>query len=160
VKIRDFPGKGREYFREYLLFSAVILTRMRLKMAKTNKSAGAVLLFLTVFLGGCEDTATVKPVQTNAVKVAGFSASGDKMNEVERMERCRRELNSLKRLDSAVYNKRKSEFDKLMSGASLYNGVRDDVGDYTQGAVDALYRFRAAKLCADISRDVLDGLSR
>ncbi len=138
--------------------------RMRLKlMMKTNISAyktAAVVLFLTVFLGGCESTETVKPAQKNAVKVTDFSVSGDEMNEVERMERCRRELESLKRVDATVYNKRKAEFDKLMSGASLYNGVRNDVGNYTQGAVDALYRFRSAKLCADISCDVLDGLSR
>ncbi|HAW2529164.1 TPA: hypothetical protein JLP98_003793 [Escherichia coli] len=136
--------------------------RMRLKMAK-NKStykSVSVVLFLTVFLGGCENTATVKPVQKNAVKTAGISASGDRMDEVEKMERCRRELESLKKIDAAVYNKRKAEFDRLMSGASLYNGVRNDVHNYTQGAVDALYRFRADKLCADISHEVLDGLSR
>ncbi|HHN9153078.1 TPA: hypothetical protein ACP7Q6_004885, partial [Escherichia coli] len=66
----------------------------------------------------------------------------------------------LKRIDSAVYNKRKAEFDKLVSGASLYNGVRSDVGNYTQSAVDALYRFRSDKLCADISGDVLQLLSK
>ncbi len=128
-------------------------------MVKVNKSASAVL-FLTVFLGGCGNTATVKSIQKNAVKMADVSASGDKMEEVEKMERCRRELESLKRIDPDVYNKRKSEFDKLMSEASLYNGIRNDVGYYTQGAVDALYRFRADKLCADISSEVLNGLSR
>ncbi|EFN8469899.1 hypothetical protein EBJ43_24695, partial [Escherichia coli] len=58
-----------------------------------------------------------------------------------------------------VYNKRKSEFDKLISDAVIYNGVRGDVRDYTQGAVDALYRFRSDKLCADISSDMLNNLS-
>ncbi|MGS7936415.1 hypothetical protein ACQ93J_26030, partial [Escherichia coli] len=67
---------------------------------------------------------------------------------------------ALKRIDSAVYNKRKAEFDKLVSGASLYNGVRSEVGNYTQSAVDALYRFRSDKLCADIASDVLLGLTK
>ncbi|KAE9666520.1 hypothetical protein [Escherichia coli] len=129
-------------------------------MVKINKSAASVVLFLTVFLGGCKNTATVKTVHKNTVKVAGFSASGDKMDEVEKMERCRRELESLKRIDATAYNKLKAEFDKLMYGASLYNGIRNDVGNYTQNAVDALYRFRADKLCADISSGVLNGLSR
>lgn len=132
-------------------------------MLKTDISAYKsviAVLCLTVFLVGCANNGAVKTFHKNAVKVAKFSDYGDKMNELERMERCRRELESLKRVDAAVYNKRKAEFDKLMAGASLYTGVRNDVGDYTQGAVDALYRFRAAKLCADISRDVLDGLSR
>lgn len=82
------------------------------------------------------------------------------MDDVEKMGRCRRELEALKKIDSAAYNKRKAEFDKLLSGALLYNGVRSDVGNYTQGAVDALYRFRSDKLCADIASDVLFGLTK
>ncbi|EOT6825783.1 hypothetical protein [Escherichia coli] len=85
---------------------------------------------------------------------------GDRLDDVEKMERCRRELEALKRIDSAVYSKRKAEFDKLVSGASLYNGVRSEVGNYTQSAVDALYRFRSDKLCADIASDVLLGLTK
>lgn len=65
-----------------------------------------------------------------------------------------------KKIDSAVYNKHKAEFDKLVSGASLYNGVRSDVGNYIQRAVDALYRFRSDKLCADIASDVLKELAK
>ncbi len=89
-----------------------------------------------------------------------MSSSGDHLDDVEKMERCRRELEALKKIDSAVYNKRKAEFDRLVSGASLYNGVRSDVGNYTQSAVDALYRFRSDKLCADIASDVLKGLAK
>lgn len=66
-----------------------------------------------------------------------MSSSGDRLDDVEKMERCRRELEALKKIDSAVYNKRKAEFDKLISGASLYNGVKSEVGNYTQSAVDA-----------------------
>ncbi|EFH2541860.1 hypothetical protein IB394_005024 [Escherichia coli] len=117
------------------------------------------LVILTgMLLGGCESKSGIKPLQqTTGIKPV--SSSGDRLDDVEKMERCRRELEALKRIDSAVYNKRKAEFDKLVSGASLYNGVRSEVGNYTQSAVDALYRFRSDKLCADISKDILDELS-
>ncbi|EFU2738138.1 hypothetical protein HUI18_005443, partial [Escherichia coli] len=97
------------------------------------------LVILTgMLLGGCESKSGIKPLQqTTGIKPV--SSSGDRLDDVEKMERCRRELEALKRIDSAVYNKRKAEFDKLVSGASLYNGVRSEVGNYTQSAVDALY---------------------
>ncbi|ECD4500809.1 hypothetical protein ABPE25_004389 [Salmonella enterica subsp. enterica serovar Newport] len=76
------------------------------------------------------------------------------------MENCSRELNALKRLDSRQYSRRKTQFDRLMAGASVYTGVRGDVAGGTREAVDAMYRFRTGKLCAEISQDVLEALSR
>ncbi|HAK8512266.1 TPA: hypothetical protein ACISZ9_005220 [Salmonella enterica subsp. enterica serovar Potsdam] len=76
------------------------------------------------------------------------------------VEKCGRELNTLKRLDMKRYTQRKSQFDRLMAGASVYADVRSDVVKGTQEAVDAMYRFRVGKLCAEISRDVLDALTR
>ncbi|EPC0237626.1 hypothetical protein [Escherichia albertii] len=117
------------------------------------------VLLTSMLLGGCESKPGIKPLQqTTGIKLV--SSSGDRLDDVEKMERCRRELEALKKIDSAVYNKRKAEFDKLVSGASLYNGVRSDVGNYTQSTVDALYRFRSDKLCADIASDVLKGLTK
>ncbi|HAO0395369.1 TPA: hypothetical protein IGZ89_004344 [Escherichia coli] len=126
-----------------------------------KKRIGSVFLVLLtgILLSGCESKTTVRPLQqTTGIKPV--NSSGDRLDDVEKMERCRRELDALKKIDSAVYNKRKAEFDKLVSGASLYNGVRSDVGNYTQSAVDALYRFRSDKLCADIASDVLLGLTK
>lgn len=118
-----------------------------------------LVLLTSMLLGGCESKPGIKPLQqTTGIKPV--SSSGDRLDDVEKMERCRRELEALKKIDSAVYNKRKAEFDKLVSGASLYNGVRNDVGNYTQSAVDALYRFRSDKLCADIASDVLRELAK
>ncbi|MGC0623117.1 hypothetical protein [Escherichia coli] len=110
-----------------------------------------------ILLCGCESETSLRSLQPEK-EVKTLNSTGDRLDDVEKMERCRRELEALKRIDSAVYNKRKAEFDKLLSGASLYNGVRSDVGNYTQSAVDALYRFRSDKLCADIASDVLEGL--
>ncbi|EAU2710450.1 hypothetical protein OE847_003749 [Salmonella enterica] len=76
------------------------------------------------------------------------------------MESCSRELAALKRLDNRLYNRRKVQFDRLMYGASLYAGLRTEVAGSTQEAVDAMYRFRTGRLCAEISRDVLEALAR
>ncbi|HII2327321.1 TPA: hypothetical protein ACYZ19_004920 [Escherichia coli] len=130
-------------------------------ISKMKKRIGQVFLVLLagILLCGCESKTTVRPLQqTSGIKPV--NSSGDRLDDVEKMERCRRELEALKRIDSAVYNKRKAEFDKLVSGASLYNGVRSEVGNYTQSAVDALYRFRSDKLCADIASDVLKELAK
>lgn len=118
-----------------------------------------LVLFIGMLLGGCESKSGIESLQQKS-GIKPTSSSGDRLDDVEKMERCRRELEALKKIDSAVYNKRKAEFDKLVSGASLYNGVRSDVGNYTQSAVDALYRFRSDKLCADIASDVLRELSK
>ncbi|MCE9976078.1 hypothetical protein LZ617_24485, partial [Escherichia coli] len=141
----------------YFLTTCVTI-RIIFKMKEYIKPVFLVLL-TGMLLGGCESKPGIKPLQqTTGSKPV--SSSGDRLDDVEKMERCRRELEALKRIDSAVYNKRKAEFDKLVSGASLYNGVRSDVGNYTQSAVDALYRFRSDKLCADIASDVLLGLTK
>ncbi|MJN97642.1 hypothetical protein DNX92_13490 [Salmonella enterica subsp. enterica] len=96
------------------------------------------------------DGNTIKPV---------VSAVSDKLNDIEKMERCRRELEALKRIDIRVYNQRKAGFDTVMQSADIYSGVRSDVSASTQDAVDAYYRYRVDKMCADISNDVLQGLS-
>lgn len=116
---------------------------------------------LMMLLSGCENSRVVKSTKTALSKNTGTTTvASDALDENARMERCRRELDALKKIDNTVYTKRKTEFDKLMSGASLYTGVRSEVGNYTQSAVDALYRFKADKLCADISNDVLNGLAK
>ncbi|EAO1992407.1 hypothetical protein E0G79_21785 [Salmonella enterica] len=76
------------------------------------------------------------------------------------VDKCGRELKALKRLDARRYALRKTQFDRLMSGASVYADVRTDVAGGTRDAVDAMYRFRTGKLCSEISQDVLDALAR
>lgn len=120
-----------------------------------------IFTVLMMLLSGCENSRVVK--STNAMlskNKTTTTVASDALDDNARMERCRRELDALRKIDNTVYTKRKIEFDKLMSGASLYTGVRNEVGDYTQSAVDALYRFKADKLCADISNDVLNGLAK
>ncbi|MBA8287726.1 hypothetical protein HVY05_19470 [Escherichia coli] len=121
-----------------------------------------VLILIGLLLTGC-DSQRVMTKKISSVKVSNIrsveSVVSDKLNDIEKMERCRRELEALKRIDIKLYNQRKAEFDRLMLGADIYSGVRSDVRISTQDAVDAYYRYRVDKMCADISKNVLDSLS-
>lgn len=121
-----------------------------------------VIFLVGLLLTGCNayQLATKKGsgVEMNNVK-PGESVGSDKLSDIEKMEQCQRELEALKRIDAGVYTPRKADFDRVMQEADIYSGVRSDVRTYTQEAVDAYYRYRVDKLCADISKDVLDGLS-
>ncbi|WP_187213595.1 hypothetical protein [Escherichia marmotae] len=121
-----------------------------------------VLILIGLLLTGC-DSQRVMTKKISSVKVSNIrsveSVVSDKLNDIEKMERCRRELEALKRVDIKLYNQRKAEFDRLMRGADIYSGVRSDVRISTQDAVDAYYRYRVDKMCADISKNVLDSLS-
>ena len=121
-----------------------------------------VIFLAGLLLTGCNtNQMTPKKVSgagENETKPVGVVAS-DRRSDIERMERCQRELEALKKIDIKVYNQRKSEFDRVMQGAGIYSGVRSDVRESTQIAVDAYYRYRVDKMCADISKNVLDSLS-
>ncbi|EFN7977354.1 hypothetical protein ED769_24065 [Escherichia coli] len=121
-----------------------------------------VIFLVGLLLAGCDApriaVKKVSGVEVNNIKSVESVAS-DKLNDIEKMERCRRELEALKKIDIRTYNQRKTEFDRVMQGADIYSGVRSDIRETTQDAVDAYYRYRVNKMCADISKDVLDSLS-
>ncbi|HCR3451219.1 TPA: hypothetical protein ON570_004904 [Citrobacter werkmanii] len=115
-------------------------------------------------LTGCTPSPKPRPVPVQksmpVIPPATAGVMSDSLDDTARLERCRRELDALKPINAAVYEKRQKEFDRLMSGAGIYTGVRGEVSTFTQGAVDAYYRYRSDKLCADIASDVLNELSR
>lgn len=121
-----------------------------------------VIFLVGLLLVGCGASPMalkkVSGAEENNIKPVEPVAS-DRLSDIERMERCQRELEALKKIDISVYNQRKAEFDRVMQGADIYSGVRSDVRESTQNAVDAYYRYRVDKMCADISKNVLDSLS-
>lgn len=142
-----------------------------------NKKARILAaLVLAPWLAGCSQTnmdtpvSLVTPVMTAPDRTDGDVPSPQAMAvasrdepagdaDAARMQRCHGELKALQKVDEKRYAARKVEFDRLMSGAAIYAGVRGAVQTQTQDAVDALYRYRADKLCADIGQDVLNGLT-
>lgn len=75
------------------------------------------------------------------------------------MQQCQRELDAMRGMDNEKYQKFKREFDALMGGAAQYAGVRQRVNTGTQETVDALYRYRTSRLCADIGSAMMTGLA-
>ena len=130
---------------------------MKWKMIRT----GVVFLASLLAVGcGANQVSMKKNSDVEANNISQVeSVASDKLNDIEKMEWCRRELEALKRIDIRMYNQRKAEFDRVMQGADIYSGVRSDVRASTQDAVDAFYRYRVDKMCADISKNVLDSLS-
>ncbi|EIL1430067.1 TPA: hypothetical protein OMI58_004694 [Escherichia coli] len=127
---------------------------MRWKMIRTG-----IIFLVGLLLVGCDahqmTAKNVRGVEVNNIK----PVESNKLNDIEKMEQCRRELEALKRIDIRIYNQRKGEFDRVMQGADIYSGVRSNIRESTQDAVDAYYRYRVDKMCADISKNVLDSLS-
>lgn len=136
---------------------------------KSLKPVGLVMLLI---LAGCSRpgeknvvlSPAVKPAETvpETVKVVRppVSVSPVSGGKAPALGMCDQELRALKRVDARRYAQRRAQFDRLMSGASLYADIRTDVAGGTREAVDAMYRFRTMKLCAEISRDVLEALTR
>ncbi|WP_256140732.1 hypothetical protein [Escherichia coli] len=118
-----------------------------------------IIFLVGLLLVGCDahqmTAKNVRGVEVNNIK----PVESNKLNDIEKMEQCRRELEALKRIDIRIYNQRKGEFDRVMQGADIYSGVRSNIRESTQDAVDAYYRYRVDKMCADISKNVLDSLS-
>lgn len=130
---------------------------------KRNLSTTAIMLFCSV-LAGCvqqkpdtEVVSTQKYVAPPTEKELAAQPSSDP--ETRRLQQCQQELDALKTIAPTVYTQKKLEFDSVMSGAAQYAGIRQGVNGETQGTVDALYHYKAARLCADISQDVLTALS-
>lgn len=82
------------------------------------------------------------------------------MKEASRLELCRKELEALHSLNGASPRKDyQSRFDTLMQEISRYSGLRDGAGSDTRETVDALYRYRVNRLCAEVHLALLNGLS-
>lgn len=113
---------------------------------------GGVLL-----LGGCEGSKRASPAAKQAV--AQESDKTEAQKEAERLAQCQKELEALKGINPEQHKAYRQEFDRLMSGAAQYAGLRTRVNSETQSTVDALYRYKVSRLCADITQATLTGLA-
>lgn len=99
----------------------------------------------------------LKPV-TNSEKnemvssqVEGRAIVNDREMEGE-ASRCQRELQALAKVNPAVYAQKKIRFEKLLSQAAIYTGVRKEIDLQTKETIDALYKYKTRKLCSDIQQ--------
>ncbi len=115
-------------------------------------------LLLAMTLTGCQNVK--RPVTlVNNVSAIRAEEQDKKQREAERMQQCQGELEAMRNIDPEKYQKFKREFDTLMSGAAQYAGMRPRINTDTQQTVDALYRYRTNRLCADISTTMMTGLA-
>lgn len=125
-------------------------------MKSRRLTATLPLVMVTfVLLAGCES----KPKVTVAPAASAAEEVSEADREAEKLKQCRQGLEALQTVKGEHYAKQKSEFDRLMNSAVQYAGVRSRVNNDTQGAIDALYRYRVSRLCAEISQSVLINLA-
>lgn len=118
-----------------------------------------------VFFTGCESRATsteTEPAQLVSTEPEFTSSPQDEpevniphQTETLRLQQCRKELEAYQTLSSNKQKGYQHTFDALMQEASKYSGIRAGVGSDTQETVDALYRYRVNRLCAEIHQALM-----
>lgn len=137
-------------------------------MSILNNKPFILLLPVAVFLlAGCSLTSN-KKTPVPAPSTSASTALQKPVNQPEpvqaknteqaKIDYCRRALDSLKQVNPKQAQKYNTSFNSLVSAASQYNSVRDQVAVSTRQAVDSMYQFKAAKLCADIDKELMDSL--
>lgn len=133
-----------------------------------------LVLVLVVFSTGCTgETGSALQTELNVAPVLGensvpvseertrmeFQRNTATIDETPQISACTQELEVLKRINSDKYAMHKKKFDLLMTDARVYSDVRGGLQGGTRNTVDAFFSYRVGILCADISQDVLKGLS-
>ncbi|MBJ2078373.1 hypothetical protein JFR19_00730 [Serratia ureilytica] len=117
----------------------------------------ATLFCSAALLSGCKNTSG-SPSQPKPAATAEPDIT-PAQREAERLAQCQKELDALKGINAQQYTVFRQEFDRLMSGAAQYANLRVRVNNGTQETVDALYRYKVNRLCADIMQATLTGLA-
>jgi hypothetical protein len=127
-----------------------------------------VILCSGLLLAGCQKTAQTRwqespPATTVQAPPQQISVSPPPQPAVEETKTskiglCQSELASLKQVNPKAYAAKQANFNRLVNNASVYGAVRGDVNATTKDTLDALYKYKTNQLCAEIERDVLQGL--
>ncbi|MGL5384362.1 MAG: hypothetical protein ACRDCA_00565 [Serratia sp. (in: enterobacteria)] len=126
-----------------------------------------VVLCSGLLLAGCQKTAQTssQDSQTSTVQAPPqqISVSPPPPPAVEETKTskiglCQSELASLKQVNPKAYAVKQANFNRLVNNASVYSAVRGDVNSTTKDTLDALYKYKTNQLCAEIEREVLQGL--
>ncbi|RJF53831.1 hypothetical protein D4100_20725 [Serratia inhibens] len=115
----------------------------------------AVLIMAGLMLSGCAGKNGAGVV---AVKKVSQNNPNEKTDE-QRIVLCQQRVNSLKNINPQSYQKRIAYFNGLLSNASGYAGIRSHVDGSTRKAIDALYKYKTEKFCADVEHELMSDLS-
>ncbi|CAI1998801.1 hypothetical protein [Serratia proteamaculans] len=115
----------------------------------------AALIMSCLLLSGC-----VGKNSTGNVAVKKVSQNNPKENtDEQRIALCQQRVNSLKNINPSSYQKRMAYFNGLLTNASGYAGIRSNVDESTRKAIDALYKYKTEKFCADVEHELMSDLS-
>ncbi|HBE9082873.1 MULTISPECIES: hypothetical protein [Serratia] len=127
-----------------------------------------VILCSGLLLAGCQKTAQTRsqedsPATTVQAPPQQISVSPPPQpvaaeTKTSKIGLCQSELASLKQVNPKAYAVKQANFNRLVNNASVYSAVRGDVNSTTKDTLDALYKYKTNQLCAEIERDVLQGL--
>ncbi|HGM5492637.1 TPA: hypothetical protein ACKP1B_004337 [Serratia fonticola] len=139
-----------------------------IQVIKNKRVLFNCMIFMTALLiMGCHGTdGVVYPPRNssqNSTPVAlrnTSSAGSPAVAKENKIALCQNELTSLKKVSPESYLRQKAYFDYLVSNAIVYTAVRSNVNMQTRDTVDALYKYKIQQICAEIERDVLQGLIR
>lgn len=115
-----------------------------------------IIPLAALLLVGCSNTSSrqqVKPI-TTPLTSQQQAEQERAASEQERIESCRKALDSLKEVNPQQATKLSNEFNALVRSASQYNNVRDKVADPTRLGIE----FKSIKLCSDIQKTLIDTL--
>ncbi|WP_249226267.1 hypothetical protein [Entomohabitans teleogrylli] len=118
-------------------------------------------LVMALLLGtaGCVEKKPSSLVSSNQQAEFTQMPSQSIEDDMSNMGRCEQELKALATVDPAKHTELNARFGKVMRGAVGYSDVRKVVNPETQNAIDALYKYQAVKLCAEIRDSMLKALS-
>lgn len=108
-------------------------------------------ILLCIFLTACHTTTPVKKFNNTVTPRQQSKISVNKHSE-KGVAICQSQLLALSKLNNELYLQKKKVFDNLISGASVYTTVREDIDIETKETLDALYKFKTQKLCNDIEQ--------
>lgn len=125
-------------------------------MCLLNKAPQLMVMLVACLLTACQSTlktADITQDEENLSVAPVAEAEADR--ETLRLQQCHQTLDALRTIQPAHYNQ---TFEHLMKGAAHYASLRAHINSEAQETIDALYRYRVNKLCAQIDQAILLGL--
>lgn len=119
--------------------------------------AGAVVGSLV--LSACGTSSLQGPAKAAGTGHTQTASSAPVVREAPvSLAQCRSELQSLRGVDAALYNRNKARLDAVTERASRYTVMRDRLGADMQDVMDSVYQAQLARLCHQIHSDLFSAL--
>ena len=128
----------------------------------------SLILCMVILLSGCHKTVLTRPKADSSVPTPQARTQHIRLSQEpqpvasetknSKIGNCQSQLVSLKQINPKSYQMKQVTFNRLVNNVSVYSTVRGDVNSTTKETLDALYKYKTNQLCAEIERDVLQGL--